>query len=755
MLVLGASIATCIEGCRVTPFAAPRYHSEHCSPLSANGTVKPTAQMDFTALEQDFFAAPFPAFGRAPNRELDSHRFPAGTALMWRSRNLLPTDGSGISSGIFFGLTGPITASTTLPAYFEPPPAIGSGASSNDILAILFPLDTPLDLWPINVDVSKSHFADPGGGIVVEKHLLSMVPIQGRPLRPSTTYVALVTTSIADASDTMRALCRGDSIPSMGADQPAYVRAKQAAQTLGVPCDRISALTVFRTSDPTAKLRAVKDLARSDFIAHQGACKVRLKRESDANHIEPRCRQGPFCVFSGIVRVPQYQRGTPPYFPYVEWGGGWPVTPVPIPSLAGPGCDPNDFEPSAPVAPWTPTWRSARVVVTIPHAKPPGSGYPVIALVRTGGGTTTDTLVDRGPTLPPSCSYTPCRGPAEVFQSVGFAGISIDGPLVGLSRNEPIELNEDLGIFDFLNPEALVDNIRQSAVELTLVPDILPLIEMDSSECEDAGGQTGAPFDVGLLALFSHSMGSTIAPLALANQPAFRVAIMSGAGGSTIENALYKKQPVPISAAASLLGYACAPQARDPQLSLLQWALEPSDAQSYAPILVKDDTRVARHVLMIQGLVDHYIFPPIADVISLAAGLDLGLGPGSCNGDERCDRQPVEGEVASPDYPSLADLLKLSGHSAIALSTAAGNVLWPAGVARPSGYTGNLTALVVQHRIDENRDLNGYACKVDGHEVIYESLLARHQYACFLSDFVENKPPRVRTAGHELAGCTP
>ena len=65
----------------------------------------------------------------------------------------------------------------------------------------------------------------------------------------------------------------------------------------------------------------------------------------------------------------------------------------------------------------------------------------------------------------------------------------------------------------------------------------------------------------------------------------------------------------------------------DPALSMLQWALEPADPPTYGAL-------AKGHVLMFQGVVDHYILPPMANAASLSLGLDLA-------GDE-LDRQSVE-----------------------------------------------------------------------------------------------------------------
>jgi hypothetical protein len=766
-------------GCSWAPLEPPS-SDRACVSYDDSSAGTATISMRFDAVEDEdaFFAAPFPAFGRkgdASGAGSDGSRFPVTTPLGDRLRALLPTDGYALSAGIFFELSVAVDPAK-LPAFTAPTVATDGGTQP---AVLVFPLDAPASPAAIRVEQARS----PYGSV-----LLNVLPVQGLPLHENTDYVVIVTTDVgASAGDTMTALCAaaeggagGQALPQVGLDDPAdvgrYVQAIGVAGGLGLRCDQIAAMSVFHTTDPTADMRAARDLARSDYAQGQGACQVQMQRDPPASDVH-RCDKAPFCVYAGYVYLPQYQRGAPPYLPYLQWGGGWPSPPVASPTPGPAGCDlsvVNVPEPTDPAS-WTPTWRSARVVVTIPRAPPPAAGYPTVVYVRAGAGTNTDPLVDRGPQLAPNCgNTTDCRGPAEVFQNVGFAGITIDGPLVGESRLEPgFGGNEDFNIYNFLNPIAQRDNLRQSAVELTLVPDILGQLQVDLSQCEmgepgqaSVSGTGFATFDVEHLAMFSHSMGSSIAPLALATDPRYRVAILSGSGGSNIENVAYKAAPVPIYVAGSLLDLStdCRVDEFPLGLSLLQWATESSDSAVYARRMVLDAapahatwwSPVARSVLMIQGLVDHDILPPIADVMTLGEGLDLGLGPSSCYASATCDRMPVYGEVASLSYPSIAELLPLSGHHALDLSLVTGNVPWPARVPRPPNATGDLTAVLVQHRIDQNREPAGQECiGINGHEVIYESTLARHQYGCFLDDFAHDRPPQVRADGPELGSCEP
>jgi hypothetical protein len=354
----------------------------------------------------------------------------------------------------------------------------------------------------------------------------------------------------------------------------------------------------------------------------------------------------------------------------------------------------------------------------------PAAGYPIVVLSRTGAGGDRP-LVDRGVAAvnggPPLVAGT---GPALYFANVGFAGSSIDGPLGGL-RN-PTNENEDFLIFNVGNPVALRDNVRQSAAELALQAHLLENVRIDVSGCPGAvapGNQ--ASFDVGTMALMGHSMGATIAPLAVAVEPRFRAALLSGAGGSWIENVIYKQLPVPVLGLAEALvglpgtGYHLT--IWDPLLSLFQWANESADPPVYSRHITLEPTvGRPRHVLMMQGIVDHYIMPPIADAESLSLGLNLA-GP-------ELDDTPAEIAGLAPVGP----LLGLVGSRSITL---------PASLDFASAKGVKVTAVVTQNPGDGIED---------GHEVVFQTDGPKHQYSCFLQGLLKGDPvvPATGTAAH-------
>src|SRR6185436_18260400 len=119
-----------------------------------------------------------------------------------------------------------------------------------------------------------------------------------------------------------------------------------------------------------------------------------------------------------------------------------------------------------------------------------------VVFVRTGAGVDRP-LVDRGKATPtPIMPIVPGSGPARDLAQVGFAGATVDGPLVGI-RN-PSSADEQFSIFNLANPAALRDNIRQSAVELALFRHVVVGVSFESLGC---AGSTRVTFDASHVAL--------------------------------------------------------------------------------------------------------------------------------------------------------------------------------------------------------------------------------------------------------------
>lgn len=640
-----------------------------------------SVRMNFQRLA-DFYDAPFPSEElRREDGKIDPARLgqfpnPKNVEILKQAIGLLAEDtvGFAVSGATYFSLTQDLGAVTL-------PDLAGSTAASASVF--LMDLETRTR-HPVIV----RYAAD--GGPFGAPNFLSLLPVQGIPLRPGKLYAAVVRRSLVDGqgqalqpAPAIAQLAAGAAPEGMSARALAsYQSALATLADAGVAASDIAGLAVFTTGTPTATLGKF----RQDVLARPLPAPLSA---FTANEVFP-----DYCVFSTELDMPDYQQGDPPYS---QTGGGW--------ALQGDG---------NPVAPHP---ARSRLVVTIPRSPMPAGGYPTMVLVRTGAGGDRP-LVDRGVhAVNEGPAITPGSGPAREFARVGFAGVQVDGPLGG-PRNVTGG-DEQFLIFNVFNPTALRDNVRESALELILLAHIIPTLSVAARDCPDVGATVR--FDATRLGILGHSMGATITPLVLAWEPSYRLAVLSGAGGSYIENILWKRKPIEVRPIAeTLLNYP--PDLpltdSDPALTLVQWAAEPSDPPSYAHLLVREPAvgAVPRHILMEQGIVDNYILPNIANATSLSVGLDLG------------------GTALDKDNPKLMgqipvlELMPFVRRGAIALP-ASGNVT-VAGT--------KVTAVVVQHPEDGIED---------GHNMLFQTEPPKHQYRCFLASFAAGKTPVVPPDG--------
>jgi len=113
-------------------------------------------------------------------------------------------------------------------------------------------------------------------------------------------------------------------------------------------------------------------------------------------------------------------------------------------------------------------------------------------------------------------------------------------------------------------------------------------------------------------------------------------------------------------------------------------------------------------VLVIQGITDHYILPPIANAVTLSMGLDLAGAA--------LDQSTAELRA----FTSLVDLLPLRSASV-----------------RPFPVSANrrgATAVVVQLPGDDLED---------GHEAAFQTAEPKRLYRCFLQSLAAGRPEIV------------
>lgn len=525
------------------------------------------------------------------------------------------------------------------------------------------------------------------------EHAVVALPFQGLPLAPRTRYALVVDRTLRDADDfnlvptaAIRNLVRGEQPTGWRNDVAnQYVDAIAALEELDVDVESIVGLSVFTTG------RATKD--RYDLVGAMN--RTRGLRVAVAPKVTK--VYDDFCLLEGSVEVPVFQGGEPPY---ATEGGGlvW-------------GDD----------GPEEQRTERARLFMTLPKRVPSDNQpYKTVVFIRTGGGGDRP-LIDRGmrETAGEDVEGT---GFAAEFGRRGYAAVMIDGPLGGL-RN-PDGADEQFLIFNVNNPAAMRGTLQQSALELFALPEMLGRLLLPITGCPGIpeGPEGYARFDDEDLVLFGHSMGATIAPVVAAWQPAYTAMVVSGAGGSWIQNVVHKTKPIPtLPVAATMLSEPEeAIDAFHPALSLLQWAGESVDPPLWGSALWDEEAvGLAPDILMVQGVADHYIPPPVANAASVSLELDLG-------GD------PVDGEL-SDTYLTFSRAVTLRGSTGRAL---------------PAGYNRRLlerpvTRILVQHAEDGIED---------GHEVAYQREAARHQIDCFVHTHFEGGAV-VAAPGYAIDPC--
>ena len=576
---------------------------------------------------------------RAPDGRLSLESFPTGTGAPIREQSLTAlrdAEGFGLSSAVFFPIDRPLDPSS-LPTVEE--------SASESASVFVIDVDETSDGFGRRapLDVRQIHDAGPFGGT----DLLVALPFPGVPLRPNTLYAAVVTTAVRDAAGQPLSASPDES------PTPAHQAAARALVRLGVPADSIAARAVFVTGDPVSGLRA----AVAQVLA---APRPTLERPVLVEEYET------FCVYRSSVDMPVFQSGAPPY---LQSGGGWVRGPDGALALQ--------------------RRMDSRVWITVPRT--PAERYPTAIMVRAGGGGDRP-LIDRG-TRDAQGNSDPGTGIAQELARAAYVGLSVDGPLGGLRNTGGWD--EQTAVFNMLNPIALRDNVRQTALELALFAHLLEDLEIDGADCVGASAQiTLDPEPV----LIGHSTGATIAPLAAAVEPRFSALVMSGAGSSWIRQVVHKQSPVALRPVMeTLVGYwpRYSLHEHDPILSLMQWAGEPAEPAVYASALADRD------VLVFQGVVDTYIPPPISNPTVMSLALDLA-------GDA------LDGELP---YRTAAVDLGLIGRETLSLPIRANR--------------GGHTRVVVQHPADGIED---------GHEVLFQQPAARRQLRCFLETLVDGAP---------------
>lgn len=476
--------------------------------------------------------------------------------------------GFGTNSAIFFRFSAPID-----PASLPETAAKSLEADASVYLVDVDP-DSPERGLRRPLRFRFEHYA----GEAIGPDWLSCLPYPGFPLRRATTY-AVVVTRRATATDGSALASSADLDQVLAADggDPDVTRAREVYAPLLAWLDEaggderqdVAAATVFTTMDPTALMGKIREVVWRDAPAPV-LRELKFAGEYDS-----------FNLYTGVYDGPNFQLGTPPYSLPADGGE----------ILVDPATGDPILQRMEPI----------RVAISIPHGAPPPGGWPVVLYAHGTGGSYKSFVHD---------------GTAGRFGWEGIAAVGIDQVLHG-PRN-PAGGSEEVAFFNFQNPLAGRDNVRQGALDdFQLVR-----LVMDMVIDERHPGGRRHTFDAERMYFMGHSQGGLTGPPFLAYEPLIKGAILSGAGGLIYYSLTKKTEPVDI---ASLIGSFVRDVPLDEFnniLALVQMFIEPADPVNYGPLLVAEPIEGvgAKDIFQSEGLIDHYTPPVNIEALGVAIG---------------------------------------------------------------------------------------------------------------------------------------
>ncbi len=438
--------------------------------------------------------------------------------------------------------------------------------------------------------------------LVRSGNLLAIMPVPGFVLREDTLYAAGVMRSLGDRHGAPLARSAALAELASGRAPQGELGAKALEvygpvllelSSQGVATGDLSALTVFRTGDPAARMMRLFDGA------------VQKPVELDTPLEKTREYEG-FCVLQGAFMMPQFQQGENPFL-----------------GKEGRGDIAFD-EDGKPVVQW---FDRTPFCLTVPKAKMPEQGFPILIYIHGTSGLSTQ-VVDRGVVTEQGEGPPPGTGPAMVLarRAIAAAGAA------QLRNRERGGTASKTTYHNVLNPRAYRDNVLQSAIEQALFLRFLQGVEIEPEKCPDtdSNGQK-IRFDPGMIFGMGQSMGSeTLGPWA-GVETELKAVIHSGHGpfkalqiaeGNQFNLKYLKKRG--LGTGEGLLGL----DRYHPLLNMLAAVMAPADSFAFEPHYYKRPLpgRPAKHLWVSFGTDDHYFPPSTQNASVLSMGLDL-IGP--------------------------------------------------------------------------------------------------------------------------------
>jgi len=430
----------------------------------------------------------------------------------------------------------------------------------------------------------------------------------GSPLRPGTTYAALISTAVHpkvgssfERSPDLAALLDGqppaDAALASAWDSYAPLRAYLASSSADFSSDELLNAAVFTTQRPTdlmPKLRAAVEADHAPAISDLTVCSATTKSPCEDATGRGACHaeNGDFVEIHGHIALPAFQAGSAPY-ENPEDGGDIPLDDGGAPMLQG--------------------HAQVCFALSIPKSDPPAAGYPLLIVGHGTGGAFSDPMGGSGLSKWAAHATTPS------------AVLAIDMPSHGSRRGSSTRPPEDL-FFNFLNPAAARGNALQGAADLMSLTLFAGVgIAQASSPTSKAIG-----FDATRLVVYGHSQGATHAVLMLPYEARVRAVLLSGVGGHLATSLRLKEKPVDIG---KVLPFALFDEDDkgnlvggdvNPLLALIQGYFEVSDPINYARHIYEEPASSApdgHDVFMTYGLFDSFCPEKTQEAYAVAGAL--------------------------------------------------------------------------------------------------------------------------------------
>ncbi|MCB9758964.1 MAG: hypothetical protein H6739_03920 [Alphaproteobacteria bacterium] len=531
---------------------------------------RPSLPQPFMDLDGGFFDYPWPSVeASGPNGGPTFDGFPKADEIELLAEYTALADevieGASNNAPAFFRFDAPIDVSAL------PDPA---GSLELDSPIFIVDVDPYSPTWgqrvPVQWDFQEAETA------YQPENLLAFGPIWGWPLRPETTYAAVVTTDIASRNPAVDELFD----PANPDYADTYEPARLALFEMGVPMERVAALTVFTTQRPTSEMEELSWRIRE----HLG------QQELD-QPLTFVTRNQFFELWEGRLFLPVWQHGERPY---ASEGGG--------------------FERGEDGWHEIYAWERVAFSLTIPiNTETPPGGWPLVLYAHGTGGDHQS-----------CCSTRYTTSPAANMARAGFAVMGVAQPLHD-DRATPGTI-PDLHTFNFLNPRSGRTNFRQGALDTVYLATVLT----GRQHVFDADGEP-LPLNPDRVAFMGHSQGGITGAIALPFiSDRIRAAMLSGAGGGMSMTVVYREQGgLDIEALlreALDFDYDEELDLLHPTVALIQTLTDVTDPLSYAPWWFQEEGPLGLppvSVLMTEGMEDEHTPPITTEALAAAAGLPI------------------------------------------------------------------------------------------------------------------------------------